>query len=156
MPPQVETLPASQVKEQTNVNPFGSGRYSELMSSAYEQIQVVFPSVPEEIAMKIAKQIGSDFGAAMRNSKVDAKIGKTIRDGKVTLAEAAKAKGVHATHSLVIMHSLAFAEQAGKYGFAWQDTEFAVLKGSPLSRALEAFKIETSSEPESESEKIAA
>jgi hypothetical protein len=101
------------------------------------QIQVVFPQFEMKVAERIARQIGSDFGAAMKSAIVDAKIGRSInKDGKVGLSEASKVKGIQMTNALYVMHALNFAGDAGKFGFAWKNTKFSVLENSALDKAL--------------------
>lgn len=135
--PEIIAPPATKSNVEIIAKPFGDGRYSKLMESCCEQISVVFPDLSQEQAVKIAKQIGSDFGAAIKHAQVDAKVGKSInKDGKVTLSEAAKVKGVIITDALHVMHALNFAADAGKYGFSWKHTKFAVLADSGLHKAI--------------------
>jgi len=136
--PEVKDMPATTNKVEIVTKPFGDGRYSRLMENCYDQILVVFPQFNPEQAIKVAKQIGSDFGAAIKHAQVDAKIGKSINsDGKVGLSEAAKVKGVQLTDALYVMHALNFAGDAGKYGFSWKHTKFSILPGSGLDKAIQ-------------------
>ena len=114
---------------------FGAGRYSEMMNSVFNDAQIVF-KLPSDKAEKLARQCGSDFGAAMRNAEVSAKVGKAVsKDGKFTLSEAAKVKGVTGTNSLHAMRAINYAAECGKYGFNWRATSFEV--AGPLKEYLE-------------------
>ena len=131
-----------QTTEQTATNKqvtaavnFGSGRYSPLMVESFKDAKAIF-GFNDKSAEKLARQIGSDFGAAMANTIASSKIGKALSaDGRVTLSEAAKAK-VIVTPALTIMRCMAYANDAGKYGFnrnatSWQldDDTAKVLAG---------------------------
>jgi hypothetical protein len=99
------------------------------MEGVHTEAQVVF-GLPSDKAEKLARQCASDFGAAMARQTVTARVGKaTSKDGKVTLSEAAKAKGVTQTNALRAMQSLGYAADCGKYGFAWKATQFILIGG---------------------------
>lgn len=108
------------------IGDFGAGKYSELMQSCFIDSQVIFRLSPEK-ADKLSRLIASDYGAAMKFAKVEASISKSVsKDGKVTLREAAKMKGVTITYPLTAMRMLAFALDAGKYHFLFQTTVWEV------------------------------
>ena len=133
---EVKDMPANQTSEVAAPN-FGDGRYSRLAKTSFEQIQVVFPDVSVKDAEKIARQIASDFGAAIKHSVVDAKIGKSINgDGKVSISEACKAKGVTVTNALRVMHTLNFVADAGKFGLSWKFSKFIPIADGDLQKAL--------------------
>lgn len=125
------TQPAANVSievKETKPN-FGNGRYSALMEQTWKDGQVVF-KLPSDKAEKLARQVGSDFGAAIAGAVVDAKIGKSItKDGKTTLAEAAKVKGVTMTNALFALRSLGFAAELGKYEFSWKLSTLVIVDG---------------------------
>lgn len=104
---------------------FGSGRYSGLMETVYDDSQVIF-RITKEQAEKLARQVASEVGAIMRNAQVDVKTGKASKDGKITLSEAAKMKGVSMTFALTSLKALHFAAEAGKNGFLWAKTQWEV------------------------------
>ena len=119
-----QTSNATQSTTQQVKPDFGAGRYSALMESSYNDAMAIF-GLESAQAEKLARQIGSDFGAAMRSAIADCKVGKSIsKDGKVTLSDAAKVKGVTATNALVAMRALDFASQSGKFGFSWRATKW--------------------------------
>lgn len=107
---------------------FGSGRYSALMEETFRDSQVVFKLTPEK-ADKLSRQIASDYGSAIANTPVEVKrIKAANKDGKITLAEAAKIKGVTLTNALFALIALQFAGEAGKHGFLFQSTGWKVNK----------------------------
>ncbi len=119
----MNTLENSATIEQPKTIDFGNGRYSPLMYETFKAAKTVF-GFDDEAAEKLARQTGSDFGAAMRDTIATSKIGKALsKDGKVTLSEAAKCKTT-VTNALVCMRALQFASEAGKYGFSYGKTEW--------------------------------
>ena len=118
---------------------FGNGRYSPLMVEAFKDAKTIF-AFNDKSAEKLARQIGSDFGAAMQNTIAASKIGKALsKDGKVTLSEAAKAK-VTVTNALLIMRAMAYCNEAGKYGFMFAKTNWK--PSEDLQKVLENFVVE--------------
>lgn len=102
---------------------FGNGRYSPLMRESFKAAKTIF-KFNEAQAEQLARQIGSDFGAAMRDTIASSKISKSLsKDGKVSLSEAAKCKTT-ATDSLMAMRALQFASEAGKFGFSYGKTSW--------------------------------
>jgi hypothetical protein len=102
---------------------FGDGRYSPLMKECYKDIKVIF-KLDEVKAEKLAKLIGSDFGAAMRQVQATSSIGKSLsKDGKVTLRDACKVKTTE-TLPLRVMRALSYAAEAGKNGFLHGKTQW--------------------------------
>jgi len=95
---------------------FGDGRYSSLMKESFKDSMRVL-HVTQDEAVKIAKAIGRDWGAAMASSPVKVKIGKVNKDAKVTLSEAAKMKGVPLTNAIFILRAIQFANEASSFGF---------------------------------------
>jgi hypothetical protein len=107
---------------------FGSGRYSDLMNECFKDAQKVFKITPEK-ADKLARQIASDYGSAIQNTPVEVKrIKAANKDGKITLAEAAKIKGVTLTNALFALIALQFAGEAGKHGFLFESTGWKPVK----------------------------
>jgi hypothetical protein len=128
---QIDTLVNAPVEKL--VPNFGAGRYSPLMKSVFEQSQVIFKLTPEQ-AEKLARQVAADFGAGMKNVQAEAKIGKSInKDGQVTLSDASKVKGITCTNALFAMQSLAWCMEAGKHGFQWSGTQWALSVNSDKS-----------------------
>jgi len=125
-----EVVTATENQNKQAIGAFGSGRYSPLMVQCFTESQQVF-GLNEEQADKLARAIARDFGAAMKDAQVDAKIGKSInKDGQVTLAEASKLKGITITQSLFAMRALQWAADCGKYGFSWKFTDWKLLDGN--------------------------
>lgn len=106
---------------------FGNGRYSPLMQEVFDDAQVVYHLNPA-IAEKLARKIASEIGAIMQDRPVEIKLSKVSKDGKMTIAEAAKVKGVTQTYPLLALRGLHYAAEAGKNGFSWRDTSWKVSK----------------------------
>lgn len=115
---------------------FGNGRYSSLMSECYRDLQSKF-GLEASKAEKVARQIGSDYGAEMRFAEVTTKIGKSTKDGKVTLSEAGKVKGASLTYPLLAMRALQWIAEAGKNGVSWGETQWKPSK--PLTEYFESL-----------------
>lgn len=116
------------VTDSTQAISFGEGRYSPLMAESFKDAKAIF-GLSDKAAEKLARQIGSDFGAAMRGTIASTKLGKAItKDGKVTLSEAAKQKGVTLTNALSALRALDYANGAVKMGFNRNQTKWSVNK----------------------------
>lgn len=109
----------------SNVKPtFGNGRYSAEMERIYDASIKLFGIEPAK-AEKIARQAGSDAGAIFRNTTAEIRVSKASKDGKVTIADASKAKGVTLTNPLAVVRAIQWIDDAGKnfvsYGFtSWK------------------------------------
>jgi len=107
---------------------FGKGRYSALMKESFADAKHIFGLEPAK-AEKLAREIASDFGAAMASAPVDTKISRSInKDGQCTLAEAAKVKYVTVTPALFAMRAIAHANECGKFGFVRNESKWTVGK----------------------------
>lgn len=116
--------PAPVLNQDANLEPdFGNGRYSHLMEQVYTQSQTVF-KLPKDKAEKLARDISSEIGKVMANVKVDVKLGKVSKDGKLTISEAAKLKGFTTTNQVMALKALHYAAEAGKNGFSWGKTQW--------------------------------
>lgn len=114
-------------KQQVIIGTFGAGRYSGLMLECFKDAKRLLKLAPEP-AHKLALQIGSDFGALMKDAIVAAKVSKSInKDGKVTLSEAAKVKGVTTTNALTALRVMQFMNEAGKFHISSGDTVWAIV-----------------------------
>ncbi len=102
---------------------FGTGRYSALMEECFRDAQTVF-GLSLKPAEKLARQIASDVGAIMASASVSIKLGKINKDGKLTIAEASKLKGVTMTNALGALKALHFAAEAGTNGFSFTGTKW--------------------------------
>ena len=110
-------------KQATQEVSFGNGRYSPMMQEAFKDIKRVF-KLEDNHAERIARQIGSDYGAAEQRGIVTGKLGKANKDNLVTVATSSKVKGVHLTPALTVLYAIQFANEAGKYGFVAGTTEW--------------------------------
>ena len=120
-----EPITNNSKQDSTHAIDFGSGRYSPLMLECFKDAKVIF-GLPSEKAEKLARQIGSDFGAAIREVQVDGRISKSLsKDGKVTLSEAAKIK-VTQTNALGAMRAMQYANDSTKAGFVRNTTKWQV------------------------------
>jgi len=112
----------------TTIGSFGNGRYSALASEVFDSAQAVFKVTPE-VADKLARRVSSDFGALFSGSIGMNKVavGKVNKDGKVTVKEAAASvKGVSLSFPLYALKALNWAAEAGKNGFVYGNTKWAV------------------------------
>lgn len=130
--PKVETIltPLQQKQTPLAIGNFGNGRYSALAKECFDGAKQVF-GLDETKADKLARIITTDFGAIMAaNTRMELaglKVGKLSKDGKLTLTEAAsKVKGVTMTDSIHALMALKYASDAGKNGFLWGKTQWAV------------------------------
>jgi hypothetical protein len=115
----VETHEQSTVKVS-----FGNGRYSAVMEELYKDIQRIF-NISAEQAEKVARQFGSDFGAAMASQPVSVKYGKKLSDdGKLTLAESCRAKGITATNSIMVARACDWVNTCKNFGVSYTDTQW--------------------------------
>jgi hypothetical protein len=120
--PQVQT-------SQTTTKPdFGNGRFSQQMESIYTDCQKLFGIEPAK-AEKIARMAGSDAGAVFRNANATIKVGSMNKDGKATIADASKVKGVTMTMPLSIVRAIQWVADAGKNGISYGHTKWQL---SPL------------------------
>lgn len=115
---------------------FGNGRYSPLMSEAYDDAMTVF-KLSSERAAKLARAIGADLGAFFANQPVEVKLGKMNKDGKLTIAEACKVKGITCTNAISALRALNYAADAGKHGFSHANTGWKVT--AELKAVLERY-----------------
>jgi hypothetical protein len=129
---ETQASPATQTQVNTDAPNFGAGRYSDFMVTLHKQSQRLF-NLSSEAAEKFARQAATDYGIAMKDQKVDAKVGKASgKDNKVTLSEAVKAKGIRATNALSLAHAIQWIGEAMKHGVSYGETKWAVndtLKG---------------------------
>lgn len=118
----IENAPQSTITDKQARKPeFGNGRYSAFIKESWTAAQTIFGLSSEE-AEKLAKQMASDFGAHMAKAPITVKLGAVNKDGKMTLSEASKVKGVIMTDALMAMKALAFASDAEKNGFSYGET----------------------------------
>ena len=134
--PTTEAIPAQTTANQNEVKPdFGRGAYSSLMSECYRDAMRVF-RLESAQAEKFARQLATELGIIRSTAKVEAWTGKANKDGKVTLYEASKVKGVTMTNTLMAMKALSFANEAGKNGFSCGKTQWAIMPESELENYL--------------------
>lgn len=102
----------------SNVGHFGDGRYSPLMQELFTDAKRVLGLSPE-VADKLARRIGSDYGAIMSSGATTGikhvTIGKVNKDGKVTVKEAATSvKGVALSRPLQVLKAICYINEAAK------------------------------------------
>ena len=110
-------------QKQTTKPDFGKGRYSAEMERIYDALIERFEVEPKK-AEKIAKQAGSDAGAVFRNAIAEIRISKTSKDGKATIADASKVKGVTMTNPLAIVRAIQWLDDAGKNFVSYGKTKW--------------------------------
>ncbi len=101
---------------------FGNGRYSAEMANLYGGLITRFAIEPLK-AERIARQAGSDAGAALASTHASFKVAKpTGKDMMTTISDASKAKGIRMTNALSVVHALQWIAEAGKHGIRYQQT----------------------------------
>lgn len=133
-PAEVNTTPNIKVEPK-----FGTGRYSPLMEEIYKDAQNIFKITPKH-AEKLARQIASDIGAYMAKAPVEVTLRKSGKDGKLTIREASKLKGVTMTYALHVMMAINFANDAVAHGFNRNDTKWSLTES--LAESLAEFDTE--------------
>jgi hypothetical protein len=97
---------------------FGAGRYSAIMKSCYDECQSLF-GIPADKAEKIARDLGSDVGTILNNVPTEIRISKISKDGKVSMADVSKIKGVTVTYPIAIARAIQWIGDAGKNGVSY-------------------------------------
>ncbi len=99
---------------------FGAGRYSPLMASVFTDSQAVF-KLSETQADKLARMAGAEYGAIMAHVPVVSTVSRKMnKDNQVTLKDAsAKVNKVTMTNTLFAIRALAYASEAGQFGFKY-------------------------------------
>lgn len=115
---------------------FGNGRYSNLMIEAFKDVKRIF-KLTDDHAEKIAKQIGSDYGAAEQIGTIVGKLGKANKEMKVSVETSSKVKNVHLTFALTILYAIQFANKSADYGFMSGKTDWKANEN--LQNALDSF-----------------
>jgi hypothetical protein len=118
--------PATETQSEKSID-FGSGRYSPLMRESFNDAKRLF-KLDTKAAEKLARQIGSDFGAAMRQDGIEAKasIGRKVsKNGEVSLKDASKVKCAE-TFALLAMRAMAYMNEASQFGLVSGTTKWAL------------------------------
>jgi len=102
---------------------FGKGRFSTEMERIYTGLIARF-ELPEAKAEKIARQAASDAGEILANVSATFKVSKVSKDGKVSITDAAKAKGVTVTNALMVARALQWIDDAGANGVSFGFTKW--------------------------------
>jgi len=113
--------------EVKRIDDFGAGRYSMFMGQVYQGCVSLF-DLSEKVSAKIARDAGSDIGAALKHSS-DAKIalGKVSKAGTVTVKDAVAVKGVYVTNPIMVARSIQWIDEAGKNGVSYGLTEWKLI-----------------------------
>lgn len=104
---------------------FGKGRYSAEMERLYNQAQELLGFTPTQ-AEKFARQAGADAGSALKNSVASIRVSKANADGKATISDAAKLKGVTLTNSLAIVRAIQWIGEAEKNFVSYGKTKWTL------------------------------
>lgn len=119
MPTQVESQTQDAVKPD-----FGKGRYSQFCEDIYDDVQTILKLSPKA-AEKLTRSMATEIGKYMAETPVTVKVGKSIdKNARVTVAEAAKLKGVTLTNNLAIIRALDYIATAGKFSILWSATNW--------------------------------
>jgi hypothetical protein len=111
---------------------FGKGRFSGEMERIYLGLIARF-ELPADKAEKIARQAASDAGEILANVSASFKVSKVSKDGKVSITDAAKAKGVTVTNALMIARALQWIDDCPQNGVSFGFTKWK------LSAPLQAY-----------------
>ena len=126
-------MPETQIQSNTTQSQaparpnFGEGRYSPLMEECYDDAMLIF-KLDSLKAEKLAHAIAREIGDIMAHRPVEVKLGKVNKDGKLTIAEACKVKGVTMTYPIFALKALFYANEAGKNGFMRNFTDWKPVK----------------------------
>jgi hypothetical protein len=93
------------------------------MLTLYKQSIKLF-GFSKKAAERFARDAATTHGAAMAEGKVESKVSKASTDGKVTLSEASKVKGVTSKPCLALMHTIQWVGEAGKHGISYGNTQW--------------------------------
>jgi hypothetical protein len=132
--PEVITAPVVQTAT-VSVPEFGNGSYSSLMLECYKDSMRIF-KLDSKQAEKFARQVATELGAIRAQGKVEISFGRETKDGKITIYDFSKVKGVTITNTLTAVKALAYANQAGKNGFSSGKTQWAIMPESELENYL--------------------
>lgn len=131
------------IKESKDKGPdFGKGRFSAEMERIYTGLIARFDIEPLK-AEKIARQAASDAGEILANVSATFKVSKVSKDGKVSITDAAKAKGVTVTNALMVARALQWIDDAGANGVSYGFTKWKL--SAPLQGYVDEMKVPTAS-----------
>lgn len=133
----MSTTVATQGVQAPSKPDFGKGKYSMLMETVWEDTQVLF-HISSKAAELLAKSIATELGLLLSNARAEIKVGRTIKEGRVTLSEAAKLKGVPMTNNIAILRTLQYINESGMYHIVWAKTEWKLV--SSLVEYLDTFE----------------
>lgn len=120
------TVETQSTNTKTNERPdFGSGTFSGEMNRFFDWSQQLL-GLSEKQAEKFARQAARDAGEVYKRLNASIKVGKSDKDGKVSIAFAAKTSkgGVTGTNALNLAHTLGWIADAGKHGISWGHTQW--------------------------------
>lgn len=123
-------------KEAEHKPEFGKGRFSAEAERIYGEIIAVFRLAPV-VAEKIAKQAASDVGAILANAPASIKVSSINKDGKTTISDTSKLKGVSITNALSVVRALQWITDAGKNGVSYGHTDWKL--SAPLQEYVDGI-----------------
>ena len=112
-----------QVQNESTEPQLGKGRYSNEMERLFNQAQELLGFTPAQ-AEKFARQAGADAGSALKNSVATIRVSKANADGKATISDASKLKGVTLTNSLAIVRAIQWIADAEKNFVSYGNTSW--------------------------------
>lgn len=114
--------PAINTETEIRVPAF-TGRYAQQQEGLFKQSMKLFGFTAKQ-AEKFAKQAAQDAATAFNNAPANFKVGKVNEDGKATISDAAKQKGVTLTNSLNLVRAIQWIDEAGKNGVSYGNTKW--------------------------------
>ena len=103
---------------------FGDGRYSNAMRELFHDSQRAL-GISQPQALKLAKAFGAELGR--HNAQSSIRFGKVNKDGKITLSESAKLKGLTMTYAVSLAKLTTLLHEARTYGLEDADVTLANL-----------------------------
>lgn len=97
---------------------FAPGRY-QLEKQRLAKAFVCRLGFTKEQAKFVADKAAEDAHNALRHAQVTIKVGAAGKDGRTTISDASKIKGVVMTNPLMLVHVVEFIDGAGKHGISY-------------------------------------
>lgn len=117
----IAASPALKIEAPEIVAPTFTGRYAQQQEGLFKQSVKLFGFTPR-MAEKFARQAAQDAATAFNNAPANFKVGKVNDDGKATISDAAKQKGVSLTNALNLVRAIQWIDDAGKNGVSYGNT----------------------------------
>lgn len=108
-----------------------TGRYAKQQEQLFDEAQKLFGLTPAQ-ADKFAIHAAQDAATALHSVSANFKIGKANDDGKATITDAAKQKGITLTNALHMVRAMQWIGEAGKNNISYGNTKWKL--SEPLQK----------------------